>query len=487
MELPLILSHSDEPLHQQLTNALKDAIRSGRLLPGNALPSTRELASSLGVSRDTVVRSYQDLTSQGLICIIPARGTFVRSGPTFDKSRLGQPETANSANLDRLSFFAERLLEIPYSGGTAADLVRLNYGAAPDDLLPLKSWRQLLSQRCARGDSEYLDYDSDEIFGYRPLREQVCRFFNHAKGLQCQTKQVVVFSDSQSGIDLIARMLIKPGDLVVLENPGYSGARELFQAYGAKLHFVAVDDGGLVVSQLQALRQRCKLLYFSPSHQDPTGAVMPIARRKELLTWAESNCEFIVEDAFDSDYNYGSAPIPALYGMSSKTPVFYLYSFWKILFPLVATGALVVPVDLIAPFERAKRYVDRNFSLTEHQALSDFLAQGQLERHIYKTRQIYKKRRQALTFALKQCFGSSVHLSKESAGLHFRLRFDLPCCCEDLLELANRAGLLMVSTGKYYCGESVEKEFLLDFASCPADQALEKVSNFALAVKDLSV
>lgn len=483
MELPLILSQADEPIHQRLTSALSDAIVSGRLLPGDALPSTRELASSLGVSRDTVVRSYQDLAGKGFISIKPARGAFVCRLLPEDDDRGSRQQTADSASLERLSFFAQRLLELPYAGGTAADLARLNYGAPPVDLLPSKTWRQLLNQRCAVRDAEILDYDADEIFGYQPLREEVCRFLTHSKGLKCQTAQVVVFSDSQSGIDLIARMLVKPGDLVVLENPGYSGARELFQAYGAKLHFIEVDDSGLRVDRLQALKERCKLLYCSPSHQDPTGAVMPLARRRELLAWAQSNCDFIVEDAFDSDYNYGSAPLPALQGMSSSTPVFYLYSFWKILFPLVTTGVLVVPEHLILPFERAKRYVDRNFSLTEHQTLTDFLMQGHLERHVYRTRQIYKKRRQALSFALKQCFGDSVDFAKESAGLHMSLRFDLPCCSEDLLECANIAGLMMVSTGSYYFPEVVGNEFLLDFAGCPAEQAMERVSQFAQAVK----
>ncbi len=486
MVLPLILDReSKQPLHRQIAEALKEAIRSGRLCAGEALPSSRELAVSLGVSRDTVVRSYQDLTSQGFISLVPNRGSFVSAEHLSGKAELRagrETEALLQAEIGGLSYFAEQLLSDSYAGATAADLPELNYGAAPKEALPLKIWRQLLSQRSSisRSDSEFLDYDANEIFGYVPLREQVCRYLNRSKGLNCDTGQVVVFTDSQSGLDLIARVLIKPGDLVLVENPGYSGARELFQAYGADIMYVPVDEDGLNTSLLPTLTQPCKLLYVSPSHQDPTGAVLSLLRRRELLSWAEKHCLFIVEDAFDSDYNYSSSPLPALQGMSRSTLVLYLYSFWKLLFPLASTGSLVLPKQLLPGFLRAKRYVDRNFSLTEHQALSDFLAEGHMERHIYKTRQLYRRRRQALIFALKKTFGAAVSIPRESGGLHLSLRFSLSCSQQAVTNAAQKAGLKLVPTDRYYAAQTVEGGYLIDFAGLQEDRALDAVSDFAL-------
>lgn len=490
MDFPLILDReSQEPLHRQLTAAMKEAITSGRLCAGQGLPSSRELASALGVSRDTVVRSYQDLTSQGYISLVPNCGTFVSVKPLTSDSKLktsglmeaSEAELLSQATSAGLSDFARRLLSSSYAGATAADLPNLNYGAAPRDALPFKIWRQLLSQRSSinKSDSEFLDFDANEIFGYEPLREQVCRFLNRAKGLHCDPSQVVVFTDSQSGLDLIARVLINPGDLVVLENPGYSGARELFQAYGAEISYVPVDENGLNTALLPVPAQPCKLIYVSPSHQDPTGAVLTLSRRKELLAWAEKHCRFIVEDAFDSDYNYSANSLPALQAMTGSTPVLYLYSFWKLLFPLVSTGCLVLPEPLVSAFGRAKRYVDRNFSLTEHQALSDFLAEGHLERHIYKTRQLYRRRRQALIFALKQILGAAVRIPRESGGLHLSLHLSLPCSQEQVLDSARRVGLMLVSASPYYAGGGPEEEYLVDFAGLPEEQSLAVVSAFA--------
>jgi GntR family transcriptional regulator/MocR family aminotransferase len=479
-------------MHKQLTMALKDAIQSGRLAPGQMLPSSRELAQSLGLSRDTIVRSYDDLSSQGFIQMKTARGTFVSLNPPV-KVDLADGQMVNeSPVLPALSAFANRLLDLSGCSPGCADSVELNHGAAPADILPVAIWRQLLSRRCAAADGHNFDCAEEEIFGYRPLRQQISRFLNHAKGLSSTPNNVIVFSDSQSHLDLVARMTINPGDLVVCENPGYTGARELFEAYGARVHTVPVDEHGMMVAALNQLEERCKLLYVTPSHHDPTGAVMPLARRLELLSWAESNCDFIVEDGFDSDYFYGSVPPPALQTLTSTVRVFYIYSFWKTLFPLVTTGCLVIPPELVDAFNRAKLYLQRNFSLLEHQALTDFLAEGHLERHIHKTRILYNKRKQALVVALKRVFQKKIFFLHDSAGLHFAVRFVLPVAAEDLLACATEAGLYMATTSNYYASNnfyasnSVDLEFLVNFASIDASQADDIVAKFAERISALS-
>ena len=486
LDLPLMLEPgSTMSMHKQLTMALKDAIQSGRLAPGQMLPSSRELAQSLGISRDTIVRSYEDLSSQGFIQMKTARGTFVSLNPPVKIDSANEQIAPESPIQPVLSAFANRLLELSGCSPGCADIVELNHGAAPADILPVAIWRQLLSRRCAAADAHNFEYAEDEIFGYRPLRQQVSRFLNHAKGLSSTPDNVIVFSDSQSHLDLVARMTINPGDLVVCENPGYTGARELFEAYGARVHTVPVDEQGMMVAPLNQLEERCKLLYVTPSHHDPTGAVMPLARRLELLSWAESNCDFIVEDGFDSDYFYGSVPPPAIQSLTSTVRVFYIYSFWKTLFPLVTTGCLVIPPELVGSFNKAKLYLQRNFSLLEHQALTDFLAEGHLERHIRKTRAIYNKRKQALTVALKRVFQKQIFFLGDSAGLHFTVRFALPVSGENMLRCAAEAGLLMATSRNQYAHDAVDLEFLVNFASIDASHADDIVAKFAQRVSAL--
>jgi len=489
MDLPLILDPgSSIAMHKQLTRALKDAIQSGRLAPGQMLPSSRDLAQSLGISRDTIVRSYDDLSSQGFIQMKTARGTFVSQNPPGQISSVSEQTVMDGTvlrSLPVLSAFASRLIGLSGCSPGCADIVELNHGAAPADVLPVAIWRQMLSRRCAAADPTCFEYAEEEIFGYRPLRQQISRFLNHAKGLSCAPNNVIVFSDSQSHLDLVARMTINPGDLVVCENPGYTGARELFQAYGARIHTVPVDEHGMMVAPLHQLQERCKLLYVTPSHHDPTGAVMPLARRLELLSWAESNCDFIVEDGFDSDYFYDNVPPPAIQSLTSTVRVFYIYSFWKTLFPLVSTGCLVLPPELVDSFCKAKLYLQRNFSLLEHQTLTDFLAEGHLERHIQKTRNLYKKRKQALSVALKRTFQKQIFFLPDSAGLHFSVRFSLPVAARDLLACARDAGLYMSATSNYYQAAPVDLEFLINFASIDESQAEKIIANFAEGVRVL--
>ncbi len=472
-------------MHKQLTKALKDAIQSGRLAPGQSLPSSRELAQSLGISRDTIVRSYDDLSSQGFIQMKTTRGTFVSPNPPTNVSSPTVQVVKESPLLPVLSAFANRVVALSGRSPGCADIAELNHGAAPADVLPFAIWRQMLNRRCAAADVNNLEFAEEEIFGYRPLRQQISRFLNHAKGLSSTPSNVIVFSDSQSHLDLVARMTINPGDLVVCENPGYTGARELFQAYGARIHTVPVDEHGMMIAPLNQLEERCKLLYVTPSHQDPTGAVMPLARRLELLAWAENNCDFIIEDGFDSDYFYGMVPPPALQSLTSSVRVFYIYSFWKTLFPLVSTGCLVLPPELVDSFYRAKLYLQRNFSLLEHQALTDYLAEGHLERHIHKTRNLYNRRKQALTVALKRAFQKQIFFLGDSAGLHFAVRFALPLAAEDLLACATEAGLFMATTSNHYASDAVDMEFLINFASIDASQADNIVAKFAEGVSAL--
>lgn len=483
MDLPIVI-HKEAlvPLHRQLTNSLRDAINAGLLPPKQGLPSTRELAETLSISRRTVVRSYNDLISQGYLETKFGGSTFVSLKPPVDSGDRATADARPAVNSDLLSDFAIQLLNTVGDSLDFSYFSRLNYCGAPADLLPVKQWRQLLSKQCATTDPAQLGYVSD-VFGDRTLREAISRYLRRSKGLQCDGDQLISFSDTKMSLDLIARTLINPGDIVVVEDPGYVYARELFIAHGAEVIPVPIDDQGLLVEQLRSLGRHCKLLYCTPSHQDPTGAVMSFERRKELLAWSKDNCDFIVEDAFDSDYFYSSAPLPALHSLDTSGRVLYLYSFWKMLFPLTATGYLVVPPSLVDVFRSTKQHVNRFFSSIEQLALAEFLNEGFLERHWRFTRSIYKKRRQAVIFALKMAFLEEVSFFAEGAGLHLTVRFTLDKSSDEILEAAEHAGLPLLPTHIYYAGKACEREFLIPFCLIPDTDASELVDRFLAQLK----
>ncbi len=483
MDFPITLDLSSKvTLWKQLSAALTEAILTGRLRPGENLPPTRALAQLLSVSRDTVVRAYDELTTQGYVEGSTRAGTRVRN--SIMNARAAEAKTQIESRMratdqvEQLSRYAERLIKIEPAGATSFDQPALNFGAPPAEHLPGKQWREILARHAVLQDTTRLVYDS-ELFGHRPLREAIASFLRRSKALNCTSDQIVVFSDSQQAFDLIARILLNEGDQVVLENPGYGGARENLMSHGAVIHPISIDEHGMVTDELASVPQPCKLVHATPAHHDPTGVVMSLERRQKLLQWARQAGAFIIEDAFDSDFRYGSQPMPALQSLDQTDSVIYLYSFWKVLYPITTAGCMVLPPPLVDVFARAKVLIKRNFPIVEHYVLTEYINEGHLERHIRKMRAIYERRRQKLIYALAQNFRTAVTYYKESAGLHLLVRFNHDVTDGAIVESAARAGLPIASTRPYYVENPVAGEFLSPFASISEDQIEQKVEDMA--------
>ncbi len=280
MDLPIIINKDClTPLHKQLTDAVRDAIVSSRLSPRQALPSSRELAVTLAISRRTVVRSYNDLISQGYLETTFGGRTFVSGSPPVDSTAVQAAPDPERQPVDEclVSNFARQLLRQDQEIVDFSHFSPFNYCGPPSDMVPIKQWRQILSKHC--NDPLQMDYVLD-IFGYRPLREEICKYLRRSKALQCDAEQLIASVDTQTSLDLVGRALINPGDVVVVENPGYFYARELFIAYGADIRPMPIDESGLVVSNLNNIKEHCKLILVTPSHQDPLGSVMTLERRR---------------------------------------------------------------------------------------------------------------------------------------------------------------------------------------------------------------
>jgi GntR family transcriptional regulator/MocR family aminotransferase len=253
--------------------------------------------------------------------------------------------------------------------------------------------------------------------GFPPLREAIADYISRARGVAANPEQVVVVTGSQQALDLIVRLLVDPGDRVVLEEPGYQGARQVLVAAGARVIPTPVDDSGLDVSRLPRGRE-VRLAYVTPSHQFPLGGVMPLARRLELLRWAEASRAIVVEDDYDSEFRYDGHPVEALQGLDRGRRVLYVGTFSKILFPSLRLAYVVAPEHLIPAVRGIKFLMDYHTPTFEQSVLADFIAEGHLERHVRRARTRNAARRKALLDALDEQLGDRVEVVGANAGVH---------------------------------------------------------------------
>ena len=481
MDLAIALDNNTAiPLHQQLYEELRRAILSGRLLPRQRIPSTRSLAKSLGISRTTVTSCYEQLLSEGYLETIVGSGTYVCAQLPDDLLHSTPVESVQkTVSPIQLSKYAARLADMDTSLMSEPDLqISFRYGRPAFDHFPMQTWRKLLSRHC-RENSTWLDYATDAL-GYKPLREAIARYLSRSRAVQCEPEQVIITNGTQQALYLIMRLLIELGDAIALEDPGYLSARRIFLSQGAKLLPIRVDESGLVVKDLaKYANESIKLVYVTPSHQFPTGSILSLPRRLELLAWAQQNSAMIIEDDYDSEYRYGDRPIPALQGLAQTDLVLYIGTFSKVLFPSLRIGYLVLPPSLISLFARAKWLSDRSLPSLEQQVLTDFIEQGHIDRHIRKMRSLYDLRRQALVQALKANFGEKAKILGEKAGLHLMVRLQTHLTDEEIIQRAARVGVGMMSAQPSYLNANCAGEFIFGYSELRQEQIQQGISRVA--------
>lgn len=411
----ITLNHgSDKPLYQQVYECLTEAILTGKLEAGLRLPSTRELATTLGVSRNTIVTAFEQLLAEGYLVAEVGSGTYVTY--TLPEDLL----TVSPTTYPRpLTFSAKRglskrgmLLAITQASAsrkTNPDFV-FTHGIPALDEFPFDVWTKLETRHYRQG-GRLFQYG--EPSGYKPLREAIATYLKASRAVNCEAKQVIICSGSQQALDLIARLLLDTGDTVWLEDPGYLGARGVFQAAGAKVVPMPVDNEGLSIPQ--GPTGNVRLVYATPSHQFPIGVTMSLARRLNLLGRVNA---WIVEDDYDSEYRYTGRPIPALQGLDTEGKVIYLGTFSKVLFPALRVGYLVVPPDVVDAFTNAQALINRGVSPIIQATLADFIQDGHLARHIRRMRVLYEERQAVFMEAAQRELGGFLELGAMDTGMH---------------------------------------------------------------------
>ncbi len=479
--IQLILNISPDlpvPIYRQLCDQMREAIITLQLMPGELLPSTRELASALGVSRKTISRCYEELLSQGFLTTESGVGTFVRQ---IAKAHSPSPDDKMIAGR-RLTDYAESILSCPPEPTNQGEFPELHFGAPPPQELPFKAWRQVLLKQLRDFDFSQIYYDTDP-FGYLPLRRALASYLFRSRALQCEPEQIIVFSHALSPLKLFAQIVIEQNDSVVVENPGFPFARRVFASLGARIIPVGVDGGGLRVEQLQSLPEAPDLVYVTPSHQDPTGAMLTLERRKQLLAWAADHSCLILEDDYDCEFRYTGSTLPALMGLDKNETVAYIGDMWKTLFPLINIGYLVLPQGLVDVFRHAQSLswtkVSTSLPFYDQLAITEFINEGHFERHVRKTKTAYANRYRNLVLGLTRFFGDAVTWANESGGMQLLVKFNTEINDAIVLDTAKSAGLSVIPTTSYYCGQAAPKEFLIAFVMLEEEEMTSRIERWA--------
>jgi len=438
---------SELPMYRQVYEGLRESILSGRLARGARLPSSRALAADLGVARNTVLQAFDQLRSEGYLHGRRGGGTRARevipdSLLTVPRAKSGETTSARSrragtsqgggsaprvaqgavSDTPRLSQRGRALVSI------GATLIRAGGPHAPFELgvpaydaFPRRLWGQLAARRWRRGD---VDLGERDPAGEAVLRVAIAEYLATARGVRCTTDQVFVLNGAQQALHLAAQLLLDPGDRVWIEEPGYVGARVAFEAAGARLVPVPVDEDGFDTAAATHLAPDARLAYVTPSHQFPLGVVMSASRRLRLLAWARANGAWILEDDYDSEFRYTGRPLPCMQGLEaerndgSPSRVLYVGTFSKTLVSGLRLGYMVVPDALIEPFRAARSTVDRHTPTIHQQVLADFIGEGHYFRHIRHVRNLCAERQAVLVDAAESRLRGAMTIHADPAGLH---------------------------------------------------------------------
>jgi GntR family transcriptional regulator/MocR family aminotransferase len=439
----------------------RGGILSGRFRSGDRVPSTRELAATLGVARATVAAAYEQLIAEGYLEAAHGSGTFVcrRLPEELLRARQATVTRPGPPSTIRLSKFGVKTTAQPEYAPPRTKAGWISFAQWRPDLteFPFAIWQKLLTRNLRASDPRMFDYAAGG-WAHLALRREIAAYVSRSRAVRAEPDQVIVVNGSQQALDLCARLLLDPGDEVAIENPGYQGARQVFEACGAELRPIPVGAEG---AEARSLGRRTRVLYVTPSHQFPSGASLSVARRLKLIDWARRAGAAILEDDYDSEYRYNGPPLPAMQGLAGGAPVIYIGTFSKVMFPGLRIGYVISPPALVKAFARAKWLADRQTPMLEQAALADFLREGHLERHIRRMRRLYGRRREALMESLEHHFGTGARVLGDPAGMHALVRFE----DSGVAVRAEVRRVQIASSRPYYLGEAPANEFVFGFST----------------------
>ncbi|GAA1628342.1 PLP-dependent aminotransferase family protein [Actinoplanes couchii] len=442
--------------------ALRAAIVDGRVPPGFRLPATRVLAGDLGISRGSVAGAYERLIAEGFLTARVGAGTFVSGSGTVPRAR----RPAADPLRPRAGW---ALTPASMSGEVPAPRYDFRTGIPDARLFPFDTWRRLVGAELRLGANGPGTYAGPA--GHPGLRAAIARHLGVARSVRTTADEVVVTNGTQHALDLIARVLLRPGDVVAVEEPGYPPARRLFTALGVRVAGVPVDAEGLVVADLP---DRARLVYVTPSHQFPLGRTMSLARRQELLAWAGTRPVAIVEDDYDSEFRFSARPLEPLCTLDRAGRVLYVGTFSKTMLPALRLGFVLVPPGVRPAVLAARQLSDVHGQTAVQAALARFIEDGLFARHVRKAGRAYADRHARVTAALERI--PELEVLPSNAGLHMTALFEGSA---RVAAAARRQGVFVEDLTHYTGERSVAGGLVVGFGAVDPDRIEEGLSVLA--------
>jgi GntR family transcriptional regulator/MocR family aminotransferase len=482
--LPIFLERGDRTLQDQIYHSIRRCIVQGLIGADRRLPSTRVLAADLRVSRTTALLALEQLRAEGYIVARRGSGTFI--APRLPEVRPADAAPLASA-MARPPFSrrGELLAQMraPDRRRAASPACAFRLGTPALDVFPQRTWAQLTREMLRATKPVHRDYA--ELAGFRPLRAAIADQMQ-SRGTRCDPDQVQVVMGAQRGLDHIARMLLDPGDMVWIEDPGYTGARGAMLAASAIVLPVPVDVEGMTIgaTTMGAATADVRLAYITPSCQFPLGVAMSLERRRALLEWARRSHAWIVEDDYDCDLRHDREPLPCLHALDPDGRVIYVGTFSKTLFPALRLGFLIVPRDLQSGFVTARLATDLHPPLLEQRVLAAFIQRGHYDRHLRRMQAVYAERLDALRRSIERS-GAPLRLRPVQAGMHAVVDVD-GIDAERLHAAAAAQGIESMPLSAYYFGPGRRPNaLLLGFGAVPPAAIRAGVTKLARVIEAL--
>ncbi len=437
--LTVVLDHKSKiPLYEQLYLKIRFLISEGELADGERLPSERGLAANLQISRNTVTLAYEQLYAEGYVDARPQSGYYVNKIDKVNKEEnQGISETFSEKEIVRKEY---------------------KYDFSPFSLckesFPYKMWDRLY-RKCLRDEGEEL-FNLGERQGDIKLREAIAKHLFGYRGLVIKPRNMIIGAGTGYLLQILEHLFDEKYSFA-MENPTYMQAYKIFASLNRRIEAVDLDESGLKLSELN--KTEAKVVYLTPAHQFPSGVIMPITRRKELLSWALEEGRYIIEDDHDSEFRYKGLPIPPMKAIDTKDKVIYLGTFSRTIAPAIRIGFMVLPDTLFEVYRKKLAFLACPVPRIEQAVLTAFITGGHYERHINKTRKIYKTRHDALISALKG-FGNKVCIMGENAGMHLVVRFNYRLTEKELMEVAERLGIKVAGLSKHRIGKEDANTYL---------------------------
>lgn len=461
-----------DPIYLQLYRRFCEAIATGKLKPGDRVPSVRSLASELSLARGTIEAAYQMLVGEGYFVARGAAGTIV------------SPQLAKLAGPARPRVAARSAPDANSPQGAPGAALPFQLGLPALDAFPRKTWARLAGRNLRTLETMAMTYPDPA--GYGPLRRSIAAYLGIARGIDCSHEQVFITAGYHGALELARRVVLQDGDVGWYEDPGYALARRFLLQSGLRLEPVPVDDQGLDVARGMQRAPGARFAVVTPTHQSPMGMAMSLPRRLELLEWARTNRAWIVEDDYDSEFRYHGRPLPAMKSLDRHGRVLYTGTFSKVLLPGLRLAYLVVPESQVARTREQVTYLPGPGSIVPQATVADFMEQGHFARHLRKMRALYAERRAYLVEALAQELGERIEVQPQAGGIHVLARLGAGQDDRALVAAAQACGLGLQALADWRVGRSGRGGLLMGFTNFAApDMAVEAVRRLR-AVMDAS-